>query len=256
MGIVTLCTDFGNKEPYAGIMKGVILTIDPSARIVDITHEIEPQDIREAAFVVNDYRGYFPSGTVHIAVVDPTVGSSRRPVVICREGHFFVGPDNGTFSLIVDETSEIYSIENRDYMLDKVSPTFHGRDVFAPVAARLSQGLAPGVLGTRITDPIMLSGIHPVITDDILTGDIVRFDRFGNAITNIAREKFESFVKDRPYGINVGELSFASLNRSYYEGEYICLTGSSGYIEFGIFQGNFRAGAGAHKGDPVTITLR
>ncbi|MBP1748186.1 MAG: hypothetical protein H6Q52_725 [Deltaproteobacteria bacterium] len=256
MGVITLCTDFGNKDPYVGIMKGVILAGDPAAQIVDITHEVEPQDIREAAFTVHDYWRYFPSGTVHVVVVDPTVGSSRRPVVVSRDGHFFVGPDNGIFSFIAGRASDIRVIENRDYMREMVSPTFHGRDIFSPIAARLSCGLALSLLGTKITDPVMLDDIYPVITGNAMTGDIARFDHFGNAITNIDREQFQSFVQDRPYTITINGLSFTSLSQSYYEGEIICLTGSSGYIEFGVFQGNFRARTGAHKRDPVIMTVQ
>ena len=256
MGIITLCTDFGNKDPYVGIMKGVILAVDHAAEIVDITHEVEAQDIREAAFIVNDYWKYFPAGTVHVVVVDPTVGSLRRPVVVSSNGHFFVGPDNGVFSFISGGASEIRVIENRDYMREEISPTFHGRDIFSPVAAHLSSGLRPSLLGTRITDPVVLHDIYPVITGSSMTGDIVRFDHFGNAITNIHRGQFESFVQDRPYRITINDLSFTSLSQSYYEGEITCLTGSSGYIEFGVFQGDFRTRTGADKRDPVIMTVQ
>ena len=142
MGIITLCTDFGNRDPYAGIMKGVILSVDPGARIVDITHEIEPQDVREAAFTVEDYWRYFPAGTVHVVVVDPTVGSSRRPIVVSCDGHFFVGPDNGVFSFAAGRASDIRLREDRDLMRGEISATFHGRDIFSPVAAHLSGGAA------------------------------------------------------------------------------------------------------------------
>ena len=256
MGVITLCTDFGTQDPYAGIMKGVILAVDPTAQVVDITHQVEAQDIREAAFIVQDYWGYFPAGTVHVVVVDPTVGSSRRPVAVSRNGHFFVGPANGIFSFIADRASEVRMIENPEYMREAISPTFHGRDIFSPAAAWLSRGLAPELLGTRITGPVVLHDIHPVITENTMTGDIVRFDHFGNAITNINREQFASFVQDRQYTITIDELSFTSLSRSYYEGEIVCLAGSSGYIEFGVFQGNFRTRTGVQKRDPVVISAR
>ncbi len=256
MGIITLCTDFGTSDPYVGIMKGVILGVNPEARIVDITHEIDPQDIREAAFTVHDYWHYFPAGTVHIVVVDPTVGSSRRPIVVASGGHFFVGPDNGVFSLVATEASEVRVIENRDLMRKEISATFHGRDIFSPVGGHLSRGTAPSSLGAAIADPVVLDDIHPVITAEKMTGDIARFDHFGNAITNIRSEEFASYVKGAPYRISVNELSFTSLSRSYFEGDMTCLTGSSGYIEFGIFRGNFRTMTGARTRDPVTITLQ
>ena len=256
MGIITLCTDFGNRDPYAGIMKGVILSVDPGARIVDITHEIEPQDVREAAFTVEDYWRYFPAGTVHVVVVDPTVGSSRRPIVVSCDGHFFVGPDNGVFSFAAGRASDIRLIEDRDLMRGEISATFHGRDIFSPVAAHLSGGAAPSGLGAKITDPVGLEDIYPVIREDTMTGDIARFDHFGNAITNINREQFDSFVRERPYRVSVRDFSFNSLSRTYFEGEATCLTGSSGYIEFGVFQGNFRTKTGVCKRDPVVITIQ
>ncbi len=256
MGIITLCTDFGNKDPYVGIMKAVILGVNPLATIVDITHEVEVQDIREAAFIVHDYWNYFPAGTIHVVVIDPTVGSSRRPIAVFSDGHFFVGPDNGVFSFVAGRASEVRAVENRDCMREEISPTFHGRDIFSPAAARLSLGIEPSLLGREITDPVMLQDIYPVITGNIMTGDIARFDHFGNAITNIHREQFESFVKGRPYAISIKEFSFSSLSHSYYEEEITCLTGSSGYMEFGVFQGNFRARTGGRKRDPVVITIR
>ncbi len=256
MGIITLCTDFGNKDPYVGTMKGVILSADPTACIVDITHEIEAQDVREAAFVVNDYWRYFPAGSVHLVIVDPTVGSSRRPLVVSRDRHFFVGPDNGIFSFIANRGSEVRVIENREYMREEVSPTFHGRDVFSPAAARLSCGCPPSLPGAKITDPVMLDDVYPVMRGNVLAGDIVRFDHFGNAITNIHIDQFRSFVRDMPYTITVNDMSFTSISRSYYEGDTICLAGSSGYIEFGVFQGNFRAKTRACKRDQVSVMVQ
>ena len=128
---------------------------------MDITHEVEAQDIREAAFIVHDYWSYFPAGTIHVVVVDPTVGSSRRPIVVSCDGHFFVGPDNGVFSFVAGRASEVRAIENRDFMREEISPTFHGRDIFSPAAARLSRGIELSLLGTKITDPVMLRGHLP-----------------------------------------------------------------------------------------------
>jgi S-adenosyl-L-methionine hydrolase (adenosine-forming) len=256
MGIITLCTDFGTKDPYAGIMKGVILAADPKARIVDITHEIEAQDVREAAFTVQDYWGYFPAGTVHVVVVDPTVGSARRPIALSCDGHFFVGPDNGVLSFVARRASEVRVIENRDLMREEISATFHGRDIFGPVGAHLLRGIALSDLGPKILDPVMLDDIYPAIRGTTMTGDIARFDHFGNAITNIGGEHFRAFIEKRPYRISINEYSFDSLSRSYCEGEITCLTGSAGYIEFGVFRGDFRTKTGARKRDPVIIKIQ
>jgi len=255
MGAITLVTDFGVKDPYVGIMKGVILTIHPGAAIVDITHEVEPQDVREAAFLVDDYWRYFPPGTVHVVVVDPTVGSDRRPIIVSAKGHHFVGPDNGVFTLVADNASDIHVIENRNFMLPAISSTFHGRDIFSPAAARLCLGFSPHAFGREITDPVLIGNLRPVADGNVLTGEVVRFDRFGNAITNIKAETLHSFVKDAPFEIRTGDISFTTINKSYYEGEFACLAGSSGYLEFAVFRGSFREETGAGKRDPVTVRV-
>ncbi|NLT24995.1 MAG: SAM-dependent chlorinase/fluorinase [Syntrophorhabdus sp.] len=255
MGIITLLTDFGVKDPYVGVMKGIILGIDPGCRIVDMTHEVEPQDMREAAFLIDDYWRYFPPGTVHVAVVDPTVGSARRPLIVSAKGHHFVGPDNGVFTLLADNAPDIHVIENRNFMLSPVSSTFHGRDVFSPAAARLSRGYSPQAFGRKITDPVLLSDIHPVIEGRTLKGSVVRFDRFGNAITNIKGHALRYFAGEGPFEIRMGEHVFAAIGKTYCEGGLTCLEGSSGYLEFGVFKGDFRRETGTGKGDPVTVTL-
>ncbi len=256
MGTITLLTDFGQKDPYVGIMKGVILSIDPTARIIDITHEVGPQDVREAAFLVDEYYRYFPPGTVHVVVIDPTVGSDRRPIIVSRDGYYFVGPDNGVFTLVADSTCEVRVIENRNFMLTSVSSTFHGRDIFSPAAARLARGFYPFAFGRQIADPVLLTGIHPVADGNILSGEVVRFDHFGNALTNIRADTFESFTKGHAFEIGIGGLTFTSIDRNYCANEFTCLAGSAGYIEFGVFQGSFREKRGARKGDPVTIRVQ
>ncbi|MHB8109429.1 MAG: SAM hydrolase/SAM-dependent halogenase family protein [Syntrophorhabdaceae bacterium] len=255
MGIITLLTDFGTRDPYVGIMKGVILSIHPDAEIIDITHNVEAQDIREAAFMLRDYWHFFPSGTVHLAIVDPTVGSLRRPVIMKSAGHFFVGPDNGLFSFVANSDSQIHTLENRAYMLPGISATFHGRDIFSPAAAWVSKGIDPEILGRQITDPVILHDIHPVIAGNTMTGTIVRFDHFGNAISNITIDMLRSFAKDSSFHITIGNISFDSLAASYYEDKYTCLAGSSGYIEFGVFGGSFREEKRVTKDDRVVVTI-
>jgi S-adenosyl-L-methionine hydrolase (adenosine-forming) len=250
---ITLLTDFGPRDPYVGIMKGVMLSINPQVRLVDIIHEIDPQDIREAAFLIREFYRWFPRHTVHLCVVDPTVGSERKAVVVVKEDHLFVGPDNGLFTLIYDPTCVVYEIANRRFMLKEVSGTFHGRDVFAPAAAFLSVGLNPDDFGPRVSDPVMLSDLSPAVEGDVMRGEIIRFDRFGNAISTIHIDRFREFVADSPFHIEVKGLSFRSLSRSYYEGEHTCVVGSSGYLEFGLFKGNFRTSWGLEKGERVSV---
>lgn len=255
MKIITLLTDFGLKDPYAGIMKGVILSISPSVTIVDITHEVDPQDIREGSFIVEEYYRYFPDGTIHLCIVDPTVGSARRPVVVAKDNHLFVGPDNGIFTLLYKSGYEAYIIESPDFMLRKISSTFHGRDIFAPAAAHLSTGLHPSAFGSMIHDTVRFADILPVIEGNRLVGEVIRFDCFGNAITNIHIDTLEQFIQGGPFTISIHDLSFVTINKSYYESDYTCLTGSSGYLEFGYHQGSFKERSGIGKGENVTVRL-
>jgi len=252
---ITLLTDFGTKDPYVGIMKGVILSTNPDVRIVDITHEVDPQDVREGAFLVEEYYRYFEKGTIHVAVVDPTVGSDRKPIVFSKDGFFFIGPDNGLFTLLYDDAVRIYSIENRRYMRKEISSTFHGRDVFAPAAAYLASGVQLSMFGSVVQDPVRLPDLLPNVMDNGLHGEVVRFDRFGNAITNISGTVIQDFADGRPITITLRDMSFSTIHKSYYEGEVVSLIGSAGYLEFGLFMGSLREKMGLCKGDPVMITI-
>lgn len=255
MKTITFLTDFGLRDPYVGIMKGVILSIFPDVRIVDITHEVDPQDVREGAYLVEEYYQYFEKGTIHMAVVDPTVGSNRRPIVFNKGGYFFIGPDNGLFTLMYDDTIRIYTIENSRYMGKKISPTFHGRDIFAPAAAYLASGVQLSSFGSQVKDPVCLPDIYPVIQRNIVKGEVVRFDRFGNAITNIAQTVFEDFTQQKAFTIQFRGMSFRKIKKSYYEGEVVPLIGSSGYLEFGYFKGNLRDKLDLKKNDQVVIKI-
>ncbi len=255
MKAITLLTDFGLKDPYAGVMKGVILSINPDARIVDITHEVEPQDVTEGCFLIREAYPYFSRGSIHVCVIDPTVGSERRAIVLVHDGHIFVGPDNGLFSLIIDKRSRAYQVENRRYMLKDLSGTFHGRDIFAPVAAHLSLGLDPAMLGKKIDDPVLLGDLHPTIKGHTLTGRVVRFDRFGNVLSNIPVETFRRFVKGRPFQVRLSDMRFERLSGSYFENRHTCVVGSSGNLEFGLFGGNLAQEKLIKKGDGITVTL-
>jgi S-adenosyl-L-methionine hydrolase (adenosine-forming) len=252
MNIITVLTDFGQKDPYVGIIKGVMLGINPRATLIDISHEVAAQDVKEACFLVPEYHPYFPPGTVHFCVVDPTVGSARKPLVLAKDGHFFVGPDNGLFSLLLDGAAA-YEIANSRFTLGHVGGTFHGRDIFAPAAAYLSCGVVPSEFGPIVAESVRLPALRPLVHGDMMTGEIVRFDRFGNAVTNISFAAFTAFVHEAPHLIEMGGLSFHRVGESYYEGEFTCLVGSSGYLEFALFQGNLAAEKRLLRGDRVIV---
>jgi S-adenosylmethionine hydrolase len=252
---ITLLTDFGTKDPYVGIMKGVILSTNPDVRIVDITHEVDPQDVREGAFLIEEYYRYFEKGTIHVAVVDPTVGSDRKPVVFSKDGYFFIGPDNGLFTLILDDATLVLAIENKRYMRKEISSTFHGRDIFAPAAAYLASGVRLSMFGSVVQKPVRLPGLYPVIEENVLKGEIVRFDRFGNAITNITETNIQSFSQDRMVSVTLRDLEFSAFSKSYFERETTCLIGSSGYLEFEYFRGSLKKKMGLKKGDQVTVKI-
>src|SRR5687767_8873684 len=190
MPIITLLTDFGARDYFVGAMKGVILSLNPEATIVDITHEIPPQDIQAAAFnLLACYRD-FPAGTIHVAVVDPGVGSDRRAILVKCANQFFIGPDNGLFSWIREREGKFsaWQITNEQFFRNPVSSTFHGRDVFAPVAAALSKGVAPAEVGPPLERIVMLAPLLPRATADAIEGFLIHIDRFGNCITNFTSE--------------------------------------------------------------------
>jgi len=238
-GVITLLTDFGLSDPYVGILKGVILEINPNARLVDITHDVPPGSIPEAAFILLEAHEFFPKGTVHLAVVDPGVGGDRRPVAIQTKQHFFVGPDNGLFWPIIDRypSSRIILLKENQYFLPEISETFHGRDIFAPVAAHLSMGIDIGLLGPILKDPTPLSIPLPEKRDNLLTGRVIRIDHFGNLITNIHRKTLEEFLgKYRPV-IHLGDIRIDGIRRTYSDGkkgEVVALIGSAGYLEIAV----------------------
>jgi len=253
VNFVTVLTDFGLKDPYVAIMKGVMLSINPRLSFVDITHAVEAQDIREACFIIGEYYRYFSPGTIHLCVVDPTVGSSRKALVVSTKGHFFVGPDNGLFSLVLEGDAIVHEISDPRYMLNSLSGTFHGRDVFAPAAAHLSLGTAISEFGPPVREPERLEGLLPYKEGGVLMGTVVRLDRFGNAISNVSVDLFRNFVEGEAFRIEMGNLAFEGLSESYYEGQYTCLVNSSGYLEFGLFRGDLAHDLAIRKGDAVRI---
>jgi len=188
MGLITLLTDFGYRDSYVGILKGVIWGLAPGVQIADLTHEIEPQNIFQAALVLGESWPYFPAGTVHLAIVDPGVGTTRRPLAVRFGAQYFVGPDNGLAGLLIEASGQDWQAVNLDqptYWLPLVSRTFHGRDIFAPVAAHLATGISMEALGSPISDPVRLAIPHPTRTSDGWLGQVIAVDVFGNLATNL-----------------------------------------------------------------------
>jgi len=248
---ITLTTDFGSTDHFVGAMKGVILGIAPRARIVDIAHGIAPFDVNEAAFTIAQAWRWFPEGTIHVVVVDPGVGTARRPILVEAGGQRFIGPDNGVFTLVYDACPhKVRAIGNPRLMLKEVSRTFHGRDVFAPAAAHLARGVAPGRFGKIVHDFVRSAGIKPVMTKkNRWMGKVLKVDRFGNLITNFHIDEFGG-VRTRTFEMLAGSGIIRRLAGTYAEsgaGEVTAIVGSSGFLEISVNQGSAaeRLGCGA-----------
>jgi S-adenosylmethionine hydrolase len=257
--LITLTTDFGTSDHFIGTMKGVILGIAPKARIVDISHEVGPFEVSEGAFTIAQAYSYFPKKTIHVAVVDPGVGSTRRPILAEMGGQYFVAPDNGVLSMIFSrEKARVRHITNEKYFLHPVSRTFHGRDIFSPVAAHLARGVTPARFGKLIDDYLRLTLEKPNRTGKrVWTGTILRVDRFGNLVTNFSIDEFPQ-VKTRPFELNVGLDKLTRLALTFTEcepGELFTIAGSSGYLEVATNQGSAAKKLGCGAGSPVELVL-
>lgn len=260
--IITLTTDFGTKDAYVGAMKGVILDINPDARLVDISHDIAPQDVMEAAYVLRDAVFYYPSDTVHLVVVDPGVGTSRHPVAIRAGGYLFVGPDNGIFPLLLDgeDPHTCVVLDRQEYWRsDKISTSFHGRDIFAPAAAHLSRGISLCDLGRPLEKLTPLHWALPMSDDQGIQGWVVHVDHFGNCVTNISREMLDEKRAGRPIKCFVGNAILDGISRTYSEvdtGEPLMHINSGNFLEVAVRSGNASELLGIRKGDPVNILFR
>ncbi|MDT4955188.1 MAG: hypothetical protein QOJ02_3326 [Acidobacteriota bacterium] len=260
--LITLLTDFGTADYFVGAMKGVILSINPGACIVDITHEIPPQNIRAGAFTLSASYQTFPSETIHVGVVDPGVGSERRPILVSGCNQFFVGPDNGLFSFIYerDEKAHVFHLTNEEYFRQPVSATFHGRDVFAPVAAALSKGVRPEQLGVEIKDYVRLAHLKPERNDaQTIQASIIHIDRFGNCITNLTREEIRDEMIARGLRVNVNGREITSFRRYFAEvaearDELFLIMGSAGYLEIAAFRASAARILDAQAGQLITVT--
>lgn len=257
MPIITLTTDFGTDDWFVGTMKGVIGTISPKSAVVDITHAIASADIRAGAFALAASYQYFRRGTIHVAIVDPGVGSKRRAIAIQTERYFFVGPDNGvlSFALRNEKIKAVRALNNKGYFLETLSQTFHGRDVFAPVAAHLARGLAIAKLGPAAAEFVRLDWPQPMLASGSSAGEIVYVDKFGNAITNIPVASLAKLAGSH-FEILKGRkrlCPFGDFYQSVPMGRAVAVPGSSGYLEIAVNGGNASAIFGLRPADRVEV---
>ena len=259
--VVSLTSDFGTDGPFVAIMKAVLCGIAPEARIVDVTHEIPPHDVLDAAFHLRCAFSFFPAGSVHLAVVDPEVGSSRRPLLMVTENHCFVAPDNGILSLIpeVEAVSAVYHMTATRYFRSKVSATFHGRDVFAPAAAWLALGIEPAEFGEPVEDWRRLEiPAAKIMGSGAIQGMVLAVDRFGNICTDIQRSMLEQFrqMHDQDLALETGSHLIARQVEAYHsipEGETAFLINSLDLVEIAAKQRSAASELGVKRGDLVRI---
>jgi S-adenosylmethionine hydrolase len=255
--IITLITDFGTQDWFVGTMKGVILGIAPGARLVDITHEIPRGDVRAGAFALAATCRFFPKGTVHVAVVDPGVGSARKAIAVQTAHYSFVGPDNGvlSFALANEKIKTSRALENSTFFLRPISRTFHGRDIFAPVAAHLNQGLAIQKLGSPLKDFVRLDWPEPQVSHGRIEGQVVYIDRFGNAITNIANKLMTEVESSQCEVIAKGRrlCPVGDFYQAVPVGRAVAVPGSSGFLEVAVNRGNATRRLRLRIGSPLTV---
>lgn len=262
--IITLTTDFGLKDPFAGVMKGVILGINPLVRIIDITHTIQRHNIFEASMAAALSHKYFPPATFHVIVVDPGVGGMRRPLLVVTEDHYFIGPDNGVFSYIYENTDphflKVMHITASHYFLPVIGATFHGRDIFAPVAAWMSKGVDSSKFGEQIDDYVKIPLPEPVFSNNVLTGEIVSIDNFGNAISNITGDKLAELAPVESKGnfrftFNNNPLPFVNYYAENENGGLSAIVNSFGHVELFVYQDSAADRYGIKIGDRVSVNI-
>lgn len=255
---ITLTTDFGIDDPFVGIMKGVILTIAPEVNLVDLSHQINPQDIVQAIHVLKSSYAYFPKGTIHLVIIDPGVGGNRRPIAAEYNGYQFVAPDNGVLTPILKLGVRAYELNQTQYFLKLVSSTFHGRDVFAPVAAWLSLGIKISDMGRRITDPQILKLTQPFLKENTLTGHVIYKDRFGNLVTDISSEILhDCFGKEKRLTCKLGRKTIATNISSNYsqleKNQFGCIINSWNSLEIFCREGDAAKQLDCAVGETITI---
>ena len=253
MPILTLTTDFGTSDYYVGAMKGAARAIAPNARLIDISHQIPPQNVLAAAFVLSHAAREFPPGTVHLAVVDPGVGTMRRPIAVAAADQFWIGPDNGLFSFVLND-ARAHHIANKALFSSRPSHTFHGRDIFAPIAARLSAGLDLAEVGPPICDPVILPEVAAHKSAERIVGRIIHIDHFGNLVTNIAAADLEPL--GTAINIRLGNHALTGLSRTYgdvAEDTPLALIGSVDLLEISVNGGSAAQRFGLDRRDPIIV---
>jgi S-adenosyl-L-methionine hydrolase (adenosine-forming) len=262
--IITLTTDFGQNDHFVGVLKGVLLEIVPDARIVDISHAVQAFDVLDGALTISQAYSYFPAGTVHMVIVDPGVGTARRPILVMGERHIFVAPDNGVLSLVYDREQRlsVRHITAEHYFLQPTSSTFHARDVFAPIAAYAAKGVDTGRFGDEVTDFVRFAAPRPKATDErTLRGVVLKVDRFGNMITNITPEDAPKIFEPGASGFTIivgGKGQIERVCANYAEGgpgEVFGILGSMGFLEISAYRGSAAQLLGAGKGSEVSVSL-
>ena len=266
MSIITLLSDFGVDDEYVGVMKGVILSIYPAVSIVDITHQIDPQDIAQAAYLIAASYRFFPRGTVHLIIVDPGVGGQRDILAVDHAGHVFIAPDNGVLTLLLnrEKSDTMVRIRNADYFLKSVSATFHGRDIFAPIGAHIANGTGLKELGAKIDieDIVHLEGLNCRLSESgELIGKIISVDRFGNLITNIDSKSLKTLRQkdaENRLQIHFSTHVISDLSDTYVSaapGSPLALIGSRNYLEIAVNCGSAKRHFKAQKGDAVRVKI-
>lgn len=257
--VISLLTDFGDRDAFVGVMKGVILGICPQARLIDLCHQLEPGDVTGGALLLRSAAPYFPPGMVHLAVVDPGVGGERRPIAIRAGGQFFVGPDNGLLwaaaRLICARGAppETRRLANPAYRLPNVSATFHGRDVFAPAAAHLAVGVAWESLGPPVADAVRWEPPPARVEDGGVAGEILWIDRFGNAVTNLTPDDARRLGETWEIEVAGARVAPATHYGAAPEGEPLVVLGSLGYYELAVNRGSAAARFSLRRGDPIRL---
>jgi S-adenosylmethionine hydrolase len=260
--IITLTTDYGTNDHLVGTLKGVILKINPDVTIVDITHQVSPYDLLDGALAIGSAYAYFPARTIHVVVVDPGVGTERRPLLVSSENQYFVAPDNGVLSLVYEKDANIVvrHANAEHYYLQPVSKTFHGRDVFAPLAAWLSKGWQTASMGEEIQDYKRFALPRPKSSDGVVNGIVMRVDNFGNLVTNFRSDDLpEAAVQTGKLSLQVGTQSVSRLVETFAlgkAGEPVAYVGSSGYVEIAVNKGNASRTLGIGRGKPVVLSKK
>ncbi len=261
--IITFLSDFGHEDWFVGVVHGVVHEVAPEAHVVDLNHLVPPGNVPRGAFLLEAASPDFAPGTIHLAVVDPGVGTDRRALAVRARGQFFVGPDNGLLEwALSDPDAEVHALSETRWFRQPTSRTFHGRDVFAPVAGALARGVAIGEFGPRITDPVRLPVAAPALEGEALVGRVMFIDRFGNALTNLSATALASaFGPDVDHAtlhLTLLDRTVTGLSRSYGDspvGALVAIMGSSGRIEIAQVGGDAAVRLGIGEGDPVSVRV-